>query len=154
MWMFLIKAFIMPFGLDLYRLFDSFTKSSSKFKIVQGQGPTLRRLRRSISEDPLDYTGSVLRVTLVELNSRLSPRIVRTLPALGILRPKDTARTRLFSLRGRNFLAASHYGSARDRVSQWLADMGAEDRSFEEFLRLTRRFIQLAELSKKSNANC
>ncbi|KAF7398916.1 hypothetical protein HZH66_006813 [Vespula vulgaris] len=137
MWMFLIKAFIMPFGLDLYRLFDSFTKSSSKFKIVQGQGPTLRRLRRSISEDPLDYTGSVLR-----------------LPALGILRPKDTARTRLFSLRGRNFLAASHYGSARDRVSQWLADMGAEDRSFEEFLRLTRRFIQLAELSKKSNANC
>jgi len=28
--------------------------------------------------DPLDYTGSVLRVTQVELNSRLSPRIVRT----------------------------------------------------------------------------
>lgn len=28
--------------------------------------------------DPSDYTGSVLRVTQVELNSRLSPRIVRT----------------------------------------------------------------------------
>jgi len=38
----------------------------------------LHNYTRAFCWDPSDYTGLVLRVTQVELNSRLSPRIVRT----------------------------------------------------------------------------